>query len=125
MDTLLTKYNDSFKEKQFYIAAIDGNLCNKIDSFLSEIAIAFKFPDYYGSNMNALNDCINDLEWLDSNNYILVINHSKAFLKDESIENRNSVYNFLKEVENEWANVPNFEGEDAHRNKAIFKIWMI
>jgi RNAse (barnase) inhibitor barstar len=78
--------SENISDKEYYIAVIDGTACRTMKSFLKEIARSFKFPSYYGQNMNALNDCINDLEWIDKPNYILVIKNSKDFLSKEPKE---------------------------------------
>ncbi|WP_343486036.1 barstar family protein [Allomuricauda sp. d1] len=40
---------------------IDGNKLTDWNSFHSEFKIALSFPDYYGENMNAWIDCVDDL----------------------------------------------------------------
>jgi len=94
-------------------------------AFLKEIGKVFRFPSYYGQNLNALNDCLNDLEWVDKPNYLLIIERSNAFLKNENQETRDHVYDFLERISQQWANVPNYEGEEIYRHKADFKIKLV
>jgi len=61
------------KDKGYYIAVLDGSKTLDIQSFISNIAQSFRFPDYYGNNMNAFRECINDLDWLSEANYALLI----------------------------------------------------
>lgn len=109
----------------YYIAVLDGSDCKTVKTFLKKIGEAFKFPSYYGKNLNALNDCLNDLEWLDKRNYLLIIKSSDSFLIKESGETRNHILAFLAEITKQWANVPNYEGEEIYRHKAEFKIKML
>jgi RNAse (barnase) inhibitor barstar len=109
----------------FYTAEIDGRRCPTLTAFLREIAAAFRFPDYYGQNMNALWDCITDLDWLTENNYRLIINHANAFLNEDSGKQRADILSFLNEVTHNWANVPNYAGEEAFRTKAVFEIVLL
>lgn len=109
----------------FYTAEIDGRHCSSLAAFLREIAAAFKFPDYYGHNMNALWDCITDLDWLTETNYRLIINHADALLNVGSGKQRADMLTFLNEVSHNWANVPNYAGEEAFRNKALFEIVLL
>jgi len=117
--------SENIDDEIYYIAVLDGSDCKTLKSFLNNIGKAFKFPSYYGKNLNALNDCLNDLEWLDKPNYILIIKNSKEFLSKESEETRNHIFSFLERVSKQWANVPNYEGEEIYRKKADFRIKML
>src|SRR5258706_1161745 len=105
-----------------YVGEIDGNTAIDIPSFFNEIAKAFNFPDYFGSNYDALDECMNDLSWIDSTNFILYIKNYKAFLKSEDSKTRIYTLALFRDACNQWANVPNFEGEDNFRRKAIFRV---
>jgi len=127
MDKFISEILSSEKisEELYYVAILDGTDCKTLKSFLKNIGKAFKFPSYYGMNLNALNDCLNDLEWIEKPNYILVIKNSKEFLSKESEETRSHIASFLERVSKQWANVPNYEGEEIYRRKADFRIKML
>ncbi|MBN9386378.1 MAG: barstar family protein [Chitinophagaceae bacterium] len=114
--------SENINEELYYIAILDGSKCKSLKYFLKEIGKVFNFPSYYGENLNALYECLNDLEWLDKQNYFLLIKNSEIFLKDESTETRNHILSSLKRVAEEWANVPNYEGEEIYRRKSDFRI---
>jgi len=116
---------EGLSAEQYYIAVLDGSSCPTTKDFLKQIAIIFKFPSYFGQNLNALNDCLSDLEWLDKPNYLLIIDNSKEFLKNEPGGIRDHIFNFLERIAREWAAVPNYEGEDSFRKKADFRIKII
>lgn len=40
---------------------LDGDKIVDVESFYDEIAKVCKFPDYFGRNLDALNDCLFDL----------------------------------------------------------------
>jgi RNAse (barnase) inhibitor barstar len=105
-----------------YIGKIDGSKAKNYKDFFQSMAAAFEFPDYFGHNMNALWDCMTDLDWLDRRNYALVITNFSDLLKDEKSGERDSIMTFLEEIINDWAGVPNYEGEDEFRNKASFVV---
>ena len=54
----------------------DAALMMNYESSLRELAAVFQFPDYFGKNYNALNDCITDLDWLPAEVYLFVIKNS-------------------------------------------------
>jgi RNAse (barnase) inhibitor barstar len=113
----------SQSDSETYIGTIDGVNCLDIPSFLKEISSAFKFPDYFGYNYNALDECLNDLE-IDFPNYILYIKNYSYFLEREDHEVRIDTLKLFQNACAEWANVPNFEGEEEFRKKANFKIYI-
>jgi RNAse (barnase) inhibitor barstar len=52
---------------------------NKAD-FLARVAKALSFPDWFGSNWDALNDCLTDLDWLSTKTgYVLIFENSDHF----------------------------------------------
>jgi RNAse (barnase) inhibitor barstar len=112
---------NTYKKEGYYVGIIDGKKCFDIKSFLNEIGIAFKFPDYYGQNLSAFDECINDLDWIIENKYLLIIDNANSFIESK-IEDKNYILNKLNEVSKEWKNVPNYEGEEAYRKAADFKI---
>jgi RNAse (barnase) inhibitor barstar len=57
------------------VAPVDLRACADLDAVLREIADALSFPDWFGNNLDALADCLNDLSWLPSGGYVLVLEH--------------------------------------------------
>lgn len=39
----------------------------------SVVAAAMQFPDYFGNNWDALDECLGDMDWLPSDGYLLVL----------------------------------------------------
>jgi len=40
------------------------------------VASAMQFPDYFGSNWDALDECLGDMDWLPADGYLLVLHDS-------------------------------------------------
>jgi len=40
------------------------------------IASAMQFPDYFGSNWDALDECLCDMDWLPAEGYLLILRNS-------------------------------------------------
>ncbi len=70
-------------ESNMYLAFLDGKQCQTIDQFHIKIAEAFQFPDYYGQNLDALEEMLNDLEWINQDYIILIIQRSHLWLSDD------------------------------------------
>jgi RNAse (barnase) inhibitor barstar len=109
------------KNKNTFITAIDGNQCKTVKLFVKEIGRAFSFPDYYGENLDALNDCINDLDWIPKDNYVLIINNFESFIIDNG-KDKEDIVNLFNEVSEQWRLGSKAEGQDETRKSSIFKV---
>jgi hypothetical protein len=47
------------------------------------MAHALEFPDYFGHNWDALEECLADLEWLPGKGYVLCFTNAESILPDE------------------------------------------
>ncbi len=112
--------NNYLNSGDYFIAAIDGKKCVDIKSFLVEIGRAFSFPEHYGENLDALDDCLNDLDWIDKDNFALIINDYQSFIS-ESEEDRMKVNDLLNDVSDEWKNYDGDDNDD-NRKKSDFVI---
>ena len=109
----------------FHIGVIDGKSSSDLNEFFEAIGNAFNFPDYFGHNFDALDEILNDLDWLDTSGYCLVIDNIDFFLKNESNQTRKKVLDLFSKVATEWKSVPNFEGEEHYREKSDFNIYLV
>jgi len=107
----------------YYIASIDAADCKTLKEFLQHVRSAFKFPEYYGQNYDAFLDCINDLAWLNKENYLLIINNSDLLLCDEQDKGELvELKNEFLEITNNWKLGPEAEGDDSERKVSVFKV---
>ncbi|MCX6206173.1 MAG: barstar family protein [Bacteroidetes bacterium] len=124
--------NQEIKERVFiqyqlnptttYVGIIAGNKIQVLKNFMKEVSNAFKFPNYYSGNMNSFLELMNDLSWLDANDYVLAITDSQNFLKNESEIDCIEIKGILNKISKEWINVPNYEGESEFRKNSRFII---
>jgi hypothetical protein len=64
------------------VRIIRGKRCNTIKGLFQEWAAALQFPYYFGENWGAFDECINDLEWLPANSYVIFVTHIDCVLPD-------------------------------------------
>jgi hypothetical protein len=55
------------------IAVIDGALIGGKSDVLAAFASQFAFPEYFGHNWDALEECLSDLSWLKSGLFLVLI----------------------------------------------------
>ncbi len=55
-----------------------GHAHDKME-FLAHIAKGLAFPSHFGSNWDALNDCLTDLNWIAGKGFVLIFEKSKHF----------------------------------------------
>ncbi len=72
-------------EKGTYAAYIRGKRCKTTRSFFLEFSAAFQFPDYFGENWDAWDECITDLEWLSFKQiYVIIDDFDLMFSEEEN-----------------------------------------
>jgi len=71
-----------------FIAQIDGLKATSMKEFHEQIGLAMEFPDYSGKNLDALDEMLNDLEWIKQEKVILYIKNSADWLSKEKGDDR-------------------------------------
>src|SRR6516162_7921723 len=66
------------------VKRIRGHKAKSTAALFDEMAAALQFPSYFGENWNALDECLNDLEWLPGDGYVLVFERAPDLLAVES-----------------------------------------
>ncbi len=96
----------------FALRMINGKKCGTPSDVFTEFARALQFPDYFGHNWDALEECLADLEWLPAKGYGLLISDAQCVIPDDEEE-----YETLLEVLNDageaWSKGQTGEGRRA------------
>ena len=77
---------------------LDGRLLGDKDALLTALGAALHFPDYYGANWDALEECLSDLSWHDGPLSVL-ITHADSLPADL----RATLEDIFTEVAQQWA----------------------
>lgn len=91
----------------FIVRAIEGKNCTTVDDLFEEFATKLSFPDYFGYNWAAFDECINDLSWLPSKAYILMINDSDT-IESTCFTDFRTLVKIMMHTINEWTQGRNF-----------------
>jgi RNAse (barnase) inhibitor barstar len=65
------------------VVVIEGEKCQSVEGLVKEFNDKFFFPDYFGFNFDALDECLNDLEWLEAQKYLIFICEVDKVLSDD------------------------------------------
>ncbi len=60
------------------VVVIDGERIDGKGALLAELARQMAFPDYFGGNWDALQDCLTDLSWLPAAGYLVILQAMEA-----------------------------------------------
>lgn len=74
-----------------------------IGSTFNEFGAALQFPDYFGENWAALDECLRDLSWLRPAQIVLIITDSVRVLSGEDVDSLCHLKGILTNAAREWA----------------------
>jgi hypothetical protein len=80
-----------------------GNKMRSWQALFDEAAAALQFPYYFGENLNAFDECMADLEWLNARGYLIVILKADQVLADCDDAELQALITLLCNVASEWA----------------------
>lgn len=63
------------------VARLDGAEARDKPRFMAAVARALQFPDYFGCNWDAFDECLAELQW-QNKSIVLIIDHADELLLD-------------------------------------------
>lgn len=100
----------------FVLRTVQGKKCGTSSNLFDEFAQALAFPDYFGHNWDALEECLADLEWLPAKGYIILIADAQAVLPDDE-EEYETLLEVLDDAGEAWS-----KGQTAEGRRATFHV---
>lgn len=70
----------------FHVTIVRGAKCKNRESLFVEFARALSFPDYFGHNWDAVEECLADLEWLPARGYVVIVTDAEQVLAKDDEE---------------------------------------
>ncbi len=96
----------------FLMRTIEGKKCRTSSSLFDEFSRVLSFPEYFGHNWDALEECLADLEWLPAKGYILLISDAHAVLPDDE-EEYETLLEVLSDAGEAWSKGQTTDGRSA------------
>lgn len=86
----------------YFIAHIDGQKTVTLRQFYQEMADLLEIPDF-GFNLDALNDSLNDLQWLEDEQIVLYFTNTNDLVsKERDPAKMGSILNILDATAEDW-----------------------
>ena len=63
---------------------VDLSHARNVPGFIKALKRDLHFPDWFGNNLDALNDCLTDFSWHEAPGYVLLIRGADRLHADES-----------------------------------------
>ena len=67
----------------YEVKVFQGSRMRTKAGLFQEFAAALQFPYYFGNNWDALHDCLEDLQWLPADGYVLFLSDSAQLLAED------------------------------------------
>ncbi len=105
--------------REFVLRTIQGKKCRTPSGLFDEFARVLAFPEYFGHNWDALEECLADFEWLPAKGYILLITDAHAVLPDDE-EEYETLLEVLSDAGEAWS-----KGQTADGRRAPFHAFFL
>jgi len=99
----------------FVTFELDGRRVGGKSDLLNELAIAVRFPPYFGCNWDAASDLLRDLSWIPAQGYVLLITNGDQLLG----LGRGDLTSFVQVVETTMRFWRDERGEHNERSAAV------
>ncbi len=103
----------------FACKVLQGKKCGTPAGLFDEFARVLSFPDYFGHNWDALEECLMDLEWLPAKGYVLVLTDAEHVLPSDE-EEYETLLEILSDTGEHWADPT--DGRRAVPFHALFAV---
>jgi len=97
----LVPLKSAAREAGLHAVTLDLAGCDDKAGLLRRVASAFEFPDDFGHNWDALEDCLRDLGWIEAPGYVLDITHSEG-LRVASGDDYATFVSILEDSSDQW-----------------------
>jgi hypothetical protein len=85
------------------VRVIRGWKCSDLDALNNEVAAALQFPNYYGENWNAMDECIRELAWMPADWYLIFVSTIEEVLPEDESD-FDIFLQVLSDAGSAWAN---------------------
>jgi len=111
--------NLSLLNKEIYSVLLNGEKMKEKDSLLKEFSAQLHFPDYFGENWDAFDECINDLSWINAKAYVIGILKGEYVLSLADKKEKQTFIEIINETCEAWAKSDNTDNGMVHVRRPL------
>lgn len=100
MSLILTVSESYYVENNIRYVFIDGYACKNIERCFATLQQQLSLPDYFGNNLDALEEVLADLDWINEEKIKIIISNSAELLAN-NIDKKNDFLEILNSCGNE------------------------
>ena len=89
-------------KKKILSVTLDGKSMKSRDCLFNEISKKMNFPDYFGRNWNALDDCFQDLAWIEQDEITVTLLNKEYILTEDCSDEIDIFYSCITDAEKYW-----------------------
>ncbi|TDB60788.1 barstar family protein [Arundinibacter roseus] len=110
--------NPSTAFADWYIATVDGTQATSLKAFYEQLGRALDFPDYFGFNLDSLDELLNDLQWIDEEKIVIFIQNSGDWLLHEKSDGKlGTLLDLLEASAEDWKWLDEDQEEDFSKKE--------
>ena len=95
MSNIINKNQSFFVENNTRFVFIDGDANDVIEKCYATLKVQLSIPDYFGNNLDALEEVMNDLDWIEEEKINIIISGENNLLKND-LESKNDFLEILE-----------------------------
>jgi RNAse (barnase) inhibitor barstar len=104
MSTIIHRAANWYSANNIRYVLIDGNTCTRLTDCYTVLQQQLDIPDYFGKNLDALEEVLADLEWIPEEKIKITILHPAVLLAEEE-DKKNDFLSIMNTCENERVEV--------------------
>ncbi|MCP9769682.1 barnase inhibitor [Lacihabitans sp. LS3-19] len=103
--------------EDFGILEIDAKRVSTLREFYEVLAETMDFPDYFGFNLDSLDELLNDLSWIEDEKIGIYFSNSESFLQKERNETKIlTLLDLLDATCEDWKWIDNENSENEKKS---------
>jgi RNAse (barnase) inhibitor barstar len=103
----------------YVVRIVQGKKCSTPTGIFEEFARALEFPNYFGHNWDALEECLADLGWLPAKGYVILITEAQSVIPGDD-EEYETLLQILNDAGEAWS-----KGQTADERRAPFHVFFV